>query len=72
MHGGVLFERGQIFTPEVGTKVEPAGKRDMKVIEKLVKDYVGYFGGDAEKILATKFYKILPLSSRPYEKMFSH
>lgn len=72
MHGGVLYERGQIFTPEVGTKVEPVGKRDMKAIEKLVKDYVGYFGGDADKILGAKFYKILPLSSRPYEKMFSH
>jgi len=72
MHGGVLYERGQIFTSEAGTKVEPAGKRDMKTIEKLVKDYCGYFGGDPNVILSAKFFKILPISSRPYEKLFSH
>ncbi len=72
MHGGVIFERGEIFTPEVGTKVVEAGKRDMQAITKLVNEYVGYFGGDAKAILSAKFYKILPISTRPYEKLYSH
>ena len=72
MHGGVLYQRGIIFTPEAGTKVEPVGKRDMKTITKLVNDYCGYFGGDVKAILSAKFYKILPISKRPYEKLFSH
>lgn len=72
MHGGVMYERGEIFSPEAGTKVLEVGKRDMQVVTKLVDEYVGYFGGDAKAILSAKFYKILPLSKRPYEKLFSH
>lgn len=72
MHGGIIYERGEIFTPEAGTKVEPTGKRDLQAITKLVNDYVDYFGGDAKTILSAKFYKISPISTRPYEKLYSH
>jgi glutamate synthase domain-containing protein 3 len=72
MHGGVIYERGDILTPEPGTKTLPAGKRDMKVIEALVKQYAAHFGADPKQILGAKFKKILPLSKRPYEKLYSH
>jgi glutamate synthase domain-containing protein 3 len=72
MHGGVLYERGDILTPELGTKTLPAGKRDMQVIARLVQQYCSHFGGNPEEILSAKFKKILPLSSRPYEKLYSH
>jgi hypothetical protein len=44
----------------------------MQVIERLVNQYCSYFGGDPKAILSGKFMKILPLSKRPYEKLFSH
>ena len=72
MHGGVIYERGEILEPENGTKTLPVGKRDMQVIEALVKDYCSHFGADPKTILSGKFKKILPLSSRPYEKLYSH
>jgi glutamate synthase domain-containing protein 3 len=72
MHGGVIYERGDILTPEQGTKTLQAGKRDMAIIEALVKQYAAHFGADAEEILKVKFKKILPLSKRPYEKLYSH
>ncbi len=72
MHGGVIYERGDILEPENGTKTEAVGKRDMQVIEGLVNQYCGHFGADPKAILAGKFKKILPLSKRPYEKLFSH
>ena len=72
MHGGVIYERGDILEPETGTKVADASKRDMRVIEGLVKEFSGYFGIDAEKILDAKFKKIVPLSKRPYEKLYLH
>ncbi len=72
MHGGVIYERGDILEPVNGTKTLPVGKRDMQVIEGLVKEYCSHFGTDPKTILNGKFKKILPLSKRPYEKLFSH
>ncbi|MCW4028574.1 MAG: hypothetical protein NWE92_02860 [Candidatus Bathyarchaeota archaeon] len=72
MHGGVIYERGDMLRPVAGTKTLPVGKRDMQVIEGLVNQYCSHFGGDPKAILAGKFLKILPLSSRPYAKLFSH
>ena len=72
MHGGVIYERGEILAPEEGTKTEDVNEKDMQVIEGLVKEYADFFGDDAKKILNGKFKKILPLSSRPYAKLYSH
>jgi glutamate synthase domain-containing protein 3 len=72
MHGGVIYERGDILEPDQGTKILPVGKRDRVVIESLVKQYCHHFGTDPETILASKFRKIVPLSKRPYEKLYSH
>jgi len=71
MHGGVIYERGEILEPVEGTKTMPVGKRDIQVIENLVKEYCSHFGGDPAAILAGKFKKILPLSKRPYAKLYS-
>jgi glutamate synthase domain-containing protein 3 len=72
MHGGVIYERGEILEPDAGTKTMPVGKRDMAIIEVLVKEYCSHFGADPAKILSGTFKKILPLSSRPYEKLYTH
>jgi glutamate synthase domain-containing protein 3 len=72
MHGGVIYELGEILEPEAGTKTLPVGKRDMQVIEGLVNEYCSHFGADPKQILSGKFKKILPLSKRPYEKLYSH
>jgi len=72
MHGGVIYERGEILDPEEGTKTQDADQKDMQIIEGLVKEYADLFGADATKILEGKFKKITPLSSRPYAKLYSH
>jgi len=72
MHGGVIYERGEILEPVNGTKTLAAGKRDFKTIEALVKEYCSHFGADPQEILNVKFNKILPVSKRPYEKLYSH
>lgn len=72
MHGGVIYERGEILEPVEGTKTLDTGKRDLKTIEALVKEYCNHFDADPNQILAHKFKKILPTSKRPYEKLFSH
>jgi glutamate synthase domain-containing protein 3 len=71
MHGGVIYERGEILEPVNGTKTLEAGKRDFKTIEPLVKEYCSHFGADPKEILNAKFKKILPVSKRPYGNLFS-
>ena len=71
MHGGVIYERGDILEAVKGTKVMKVGKRDRKVIESLVKEYCEHFGVDFEKVMSGKFRKIVPLSKRPYGALYS-
>jgi glutamate synthase domain-containing protein 3 len=73
MHGGVIYERGDILDVGKGTKLMKVGKRDMRVIEGLVKEYCEHFGADYEKIMkSSKFRKIMPVSKRPYGNLYSH
>jgi glutamate synthase domain-containing protein 3 len=71
MHGGVIYERGDILEAVKGTKVMKVGKRDLRVIESLVKEYCEHFGVDFEKVMSVKFRKIAPLSKRPYGALYS-
>jgi glutamate synthase domain-containing protein 3 len=71
MHGGVIYERGDILEVRKGTKVMKVGKRDIRVIESLVKEYCEHFGADYEKVMSAKFRKIVPLSKRPYGALYS-
>ena len=71
MHGGVIYERGDILEPVKGTKVMKVGKRDMQTIERLVKEYCEHFGTDYTTIMNAKYHKIVPLSKRPYANLYS-
>jgi glutamate synthase domain-containing protein 3 len=71
MHGGVIYERGEILEVCKGTKLMKVGKRDMQVIESLVKEYCEHFGVDFEKVMSAKFSKIVPISKRPYGALYS-
>jgi glutamate synthase domain-containing protein 3 len=71
MHGGVIYERGNILEVGKGTKLMKVGKRDIKVIERLVKGYCEHFGADYNRIMNIKFHKIVPLSKRPYGHLYA-
>jgi glutamate synthase domain-containing protein 3 len=71
MHGGVIYTRGDIFKLSEGCKIAKAGKRDLRVIEGLVREFCGYFDNNPAGVMVGQFYKITPLSKRPYEKLYS-
>jgi len=71
MHGGVIYERGDILELGEGTKVLKVGKRDGKVIESLVREFCGYFSFDYANVMSKGFRKIVPVSKRPYESLYS-
>lgn len=72
MHGGVIYERGKILQVGKGTRIMNIGKRDKLLIESLVKEFSENFNLDYNTILNSKFHKIVPLSKRPYGKLYSH
>lgn len=72
MHGGVIYERGKILEVGKGTRIMNIGKRDKLLIESLVKEFSANFNLDYNTILNSKFHKIVPLSKRPYGKLYSH
>ena len=72
MHGGVIYERGDILEMGKGTRVMKVGKRDTRIIETLVKEFCEHFGADYEKVMNAKFRKIVPLSKRPYGELYSY
>ena len=72
MHGGVIYTRGDIFKLSEGCKIAKAGKRDMRVVESLVREFCDHFGDKIADVMDRQFYKITPLSRRPYEKLYSH
>ena len=72
MHGGAIYERGNILEVGRGNRAIKVGKRDIRIIETLVKEFCEHFGADYEKIIGAKFHKIVPLSKRPYENLYSH
>jgi len=71
MHGGIVYTRGDIFKLSKGVKIAKTGKRDMRVIEALVCEFCGYFSNDYSEVMRKQFYKITPVSKRPYEKLYA-
>jgi glutamate synthase domain-containing protein 3 len=71
MHGGVIYTRGEVFKVNKSLKVARAGKRDLHVIESLVREFCLYFGNDFSDIMHEQFYKITPVSKRPYGKLYT-
>ena len=71
MHGGVIYARGDILTLGKGTKVMKVGKRDTQLIQSLVAEFCEHFGFDFAKVMSTPFRKIVPVSKRPYEALYS-
>jgi glutamate synthase domain-containing protein 3 len=72
MHGGVIYERGDILEVVKGTRVMKVGKRDSRIIETLVKEFCEHFSNDYQKVMSAKFRKIVPVSKRPYGELYSY
>ncbi|WP_298433058.1 hypothetical protein [Geobacter sp.] len=72
MHGGTIFVRGEVdekkLSREVGVFELTDG--DRQELEGYLKDYCGDFGIDFAEVMAERFVKILPKSTRPYGNMY--
>ena len=74
MHGGVIYMRGSVEDYQLGEEVSQldADENDMADIGKHVSKFAEHFSYDAGELLSGKFTKLLPLSHRPYGRLYAY
>jgi glutamate synthase domain-containing protein 3 len=74
MHGGVMYICGDLADHQLGKEVGrvPLEEVDRALLESLVDEHAGHFGGDARAILEHPFTKLVPLSLRPYGRLYAY
>jgi glutamate synthase domain-containing protein 3 len=74
MHGGVIYLRGHVEQHQLGREVgiRPLDDKDKEIIRKYVVEYCRHFDANPEEILQGPFIKLLPVSKRPYGKIYAY
>ena len=77
MHGGVIYLRGEVDRAQVAKEVDISGLEngDAALLDKCVGEFVEEFPElniSKEEILKGGFKKLMPLSKRPYGKMYAY
>jgi len=72
MHGGVIYVRGEMT--DVGKEVEVVDldEDDVQLIRGLVKEFCDLSGFDFDEIMNKEFTKIVPVSHRPYGRLYAY
>jgi glutamate synthase domain-containing protein 3 len=72
MHGGAIFIRTDILPVSLPEQVAvtDATDEDKEEIKADILAYTEHFGGNAEEILASHFYKFTPNSANPYTELY--
>jgi glutamate synthase domain-containing protein 3 len=74
MHGGTIYVRGDVKDYQIGREVgiRRPTRQDMLNLRGHLKEFCADLGLDVERILAKKFSKLIPHSSRPYGKLYAY
>jgi glutamate synthase domain-containing protein 3 len=74
MHGGVMYIRGELAEYQLGKEVGsvPLEDADHQLLDELVAEFAAHFGYDARAILSRPFTKLIPLSLRPYGRLYAY
>jgi glutamate synthase domain-containing protein 3 len=74
MHGGVMYIRGELADYQLGKEVGqvPLEDADRQLLGELVEEYAAHFARDPEAILGRPFTKLIPLSRRPYGRLYAY
>ncbi len=74
MHGGTIYLRGGIDPFQLGKEVAVVEQTDEDRAElaQYVTQFAGHFDMDAEEILDAEFNKLVPVSLRPYGRLYAY
>jgi len=74
MHGGVIYLRGEVEPWQCGKEVGifPAAEEDIATLRPVLQEYCEAFGADIAEVLSEPFTKLVPVSHRPYGKLYTY
>jgi len=74
MHGGAIYVRGDVRDYQVGREVgiRRPTRQDMLNLKGHLEEFCADLELDVKRILAKKFSKLIPHSSRPYGKLYAY
>ncbi len=74
MHGGVIYIRGKVESWQLGKEVGVVemSNEDWKFLEKQVGEFCDTFGFDKDEVLGGKFIKLIPVTVRPYGRVYAY
>ncbi len=74
MHGGEIYLRGEVEPWQVGKEcgVFTATSEEMQALRPLLSEYCEAVGFDVETVMAEPFTKLVPISHRPYGKLYTY
>jgi glutamate synthase domain-containing protein 3 len=74
MHGGVMYIRGELDDYQLGKEVGavPLVREDRQLLDEFVSEFASHFDLDAKEILSKPFTKLVPLSLRPYGRLYAY
>jgi len=74
MHGGAIYLRGEVEPWQCGKEVGvfPADEKDLADITPVLAEYCQAMGMDLAEVLSEPFTKLIPVSHRPYGKMYTY
>lgn len=74
MHGGVIYLRGQVDPSCLGREVAvfDLDDDDWKVMGEHLRDFCQAFGYDHDEVCSAPFCKLVPVSKRPYGRLYAY
>ncbi|HET6350708.1 MAG TPA: hypothetical protein VFG89_01080 [Coriobacteriia bacterium] len=74
MHGGEIYLRGEVEPWQIGKEcgIFTASEDDIASIKPILADYCEAFGMDLDEVLSVPFTRLVPISHRPYGKLYTY
>lgn len=74
MHGGTMFIRGSVPEHRLGKEVglRPITDEDKAILTRCLSEFCADFSLDFDEVISRPFIKLVPVSHRPYGKLYSY
>ncbi|MFN3407045.1 MAG: hypothetical protein ACK40E_04875 [Caldimicrobium sp.] len=74
MHGGKIYLRGKVKESQLGLGLKPLPlePEDEKLLENLLEEYAQDFNLNLSEIFKEDFIKVVPVTHRPYGKLYAY
>jgi glutamate synthase domain-containing protein 3 len=73
MHGGKIYIRGGLSQKQlgIGAKIDKMTEEDYAELRSMISEFCQEFGLSIKKVMSEKFSKIVPVTYRPYMKLYA-